>query len=121
MDHKRTADDGLRAGQQDLRVRDHGFGHACVVSDDVAEVAGVSDRCVWAAVRQAGGVEVAASGEAAVGEVAELVDVEAVLSWKEERRNGAFLRVTYAGSVPSCRRNLCYRWGWSKRVPMRGI
>ena len=103
MDHKRTADDGLRAGQQDLRVRDHGFGHACVVSDDVAEVAGVSDRCVWAAVRQAGGVEVAASGEAAVGEVAELVNVEAVLAWKEERRDAAFLRVTYAGSVPSCR------------------
>jgi len=81
VDDHRASDDGQWAGQRDGGVGNLDHGDAVGASLDVAEVAGVADLVGRRAVRLAVGVEVAAGRGAAVGVVAELVDVEAVKSF----------------------------------------
>ena len=83
MAHDRTSDDGVRAVDRDLGVGDLDSRNAVLAGGDVAEVAGVALLVARGAVGLAGGVEVRAGREAAVGGVAQLVDVEAVLARRE--------------------------------------
>mmetsp|Transcript_49992 Transcript_49992/g.159993 ORF Transcript_49992/g.159993 Transcript_49992/m.159993 type:complete len:206 (+) Transcript_49992:220-837(+) len=73
-----AADDGVGAVEGDLRVGEGELGDTVGVRSDVAEVAGVALLIFGGAVSLARGVKVGAGGHAAVGGVAELVEVEAV-------------------------------------------
>ena len=79
VDDERAADDGVGAGQRDLRI---GNGELATGGGglDVAEITGVTSGIRRRAVVHAVRVEVRAGGHAAVGGVAELVHVQAVLT-----------------------------------------
>ena len=83
MAHDRAANDGVRAVQGNLDVGDVHHGDAVRAGSDVAEVAGVALLVGRGAVLLASGVEVGTGAHAAVGGVAQLVNVEAVLARRE--------------------------------------
>ena len=79
--HERAAYNGMRAVQRDLVVHNVDDGDAVSVGGNVAQVAGVALLVRGRAVVLAPWVKVPAARRAAVGSVAELVDVEAVLAF----------------------------------------
>lgn len=81
--HQRASDDVVRALERDLRVADGHLGNAVVASLDVAQVAHVAHVAGGAPVLLVVGVEVGPRGDAAVGVVAEFVDVETVKALAE--------------------------------------
>lgn len=77
----RASDNGKRAGERDPGVADFDGGDSVGAGFHVTQIAGVSNLVHGGAVGFAMRVEVAPGGGAAVGVVAEFVDVEAVRSF----------------------------------------
>ena len=77
VDNNRSANDGVWTEQLDQIVSNGTLSDTIVVRRDVTHVADVSDGVSWRAVGLLEWVEVGARGDTAVGDVAELVDVEA--------------------------------------------
>lgn len=78
-----AADDVVDSAQRDLFVGNVDLGDAASVGLNVSQVANVTNGRVWSSVFQLGWVEVRPSRGASVGVVAELMDVEAVRSWRQ--------------------------------------
>jgi len=80
VDNDSAAQDRVGANQLYKAVLEFAFGEALAIGLDVAQVTNVPDLILGSTVGLAVGVEVRASGSAAVGVVAELVDVHAASS-----------------------------------------
>lgn len=79
MHHNAAADDAVLATEADEAVLDIDFRDAILVSHDVAKITDVAVLVGWRAVIVLEGIVVRAGAHAAVGEVAVLMHVEAVL------------------------------------------
>jgi len=74
----RSPDDGKRTGERDSGVGDLYIGDAIGTGVDVTEITSVSNIVDWSSMRLSVGIEMSAGGGAAVGVVAEFVDMKAV-------------------------------------------
>ena len=78
VEDQSPADDVVATVQLDLRVYEVDVGGLRVVKLNVSEVSDVTDLIMWMSVVMSVGVEMSTSGEAAVGQVSGLMDVETV-------------------------------------------
>ena len=112
----RAAHDAVGAEERQLAVGDVEAADAVVADRDVAEVADVAVLVLGRAVGLVGRVKVRARRRAAVGGVAEGVDVEAVEAWREATPRA---RVRVCARASEARRATTYQP--RGRAPRRGL
>lgn len=86
MDDDAMARNGIRPVESKMLIHDTDLGSPAGVGLDIPQVAGVPALGIRSAMLMSAGIEVAASRRSVGrGEVAKLMDVEAVLAWSEAR------------------------------------
>lgn len=88
MNDDSAAQNAQFAGQRNLLVADVDFSDAGIVGNDISQISSVSDFMRWSAMLLAERIEMWSSAHAAIGVIAELVNMEA-METGFEASNGA--------------------------------
>lgn len=91
VDYQRSSDDAMRALQRDQFIDDVNFRDPVGVGYEVAEVSDVTLLVGGSSMSLVRGVEVRPGGNAAIGVIAELVDVETVFALLQSRDFSGYL------------------------------